>query len=165
MKRDLLIAVGLAIVVAGAAGCATAEETRGDRGSEGASAPASEPAGPTASAAPAVAPGTANVTIDGQTRNGVGPVLCETNAGKFSIAIGEPLTGIIVGIEPDGSVVRGVGLGDVNGVVLSFTEGVPGNDAKATKDGNNYKIKGTATGTDSANATVSKPFEIDVTCP
>lgn len=164
MKRDLLIAMGLAIVIAGAAGCATEEETRGDRASDSGSASASS-AAPTTSASPTVAPGTANVNIDGQTRTGAGPVVCETNAGKFSIAIGEPLTGIIIGIEPDGSVVHGVGLGDFNGVVMSFTEGVPGNDAKATKQGNTYKIKGTATGSDNANQTVSKPFEIEVTCP
>jgi Mycobacterium 19 kDa lipoprotein antigen len=44
---------------------------------------------------------------------------------------------------------------------------VPGNNASATKDGNNYKVTGTATGVAEANPTqqVSKPFEIDVTCP
>jgi lipoprotein LpqH len=94
-------------------------------------------------------------------------VVCSTTDGKFSIAIGEPIVGTIVGLEPDASVVHIVGLGNtVNGVVLSFTEGAPGNTATATKDGNNYKITGTATGTDTANGQqISKPFEIDATCP
>ena len=39
--------------------------------------------------------------------------------------------------------------------------------AKATKDGNKYTISGTATGVDMANPMqpVTKPFEIEVTCP
>jgi lipoprotein LpqH len=92
-------------------------------------------------------------------------VVCSTTDGKFSIAIGEVITGVIVGLEPDASAVHNVGLGDVNGAVLSFTEGVPGNDATAIKDGNNYTITGTATGSDNANQQVSKPFAIDVTYP
>lgn len=111
--------------------------------------------------------GPASITVDGQPLNVQGPVECSTNDGKFSIAIGDPLVGVIVGLEPDASVVRGVGLGSVNGVVLSFTEGVPGNEASATKDGNNYVVTGTATGVDDANPAqqISKPFMIDVTCP
>ena len=44
---------------------------------------------------------------------------------------------------------------------------VAAGEAKATKDGNTYKISGTATGIDMANPMqpVNKPFEIDVTCP
>ena len=41
------------------------------------------------------------------------------------------------------------------------------NGTSATKDGNAYKITGTATGVDMANpmTPVTKPFEIDVNCP
>ena len=124
----------------------------------------------TLSAATTSAPastGAAKVTVDGQPQNVSGPVVCSTTDGKFSIAIGEVITGVIVGLEPDASVVHNIGLGTVNGVVLSFTEGVPGNNATATKDGNTYKITGTATGVDAANPAqeVSKPFEIEATCP
>lgn len=109
----------------------------------------------------------ATVTVDGQPLNIQGPVDCSTNDGKFSIAIGEPITGVIVGLEPDASVVRGVGLGTVDGVVMSFTEGVPGNEATAAKDGNNYVVTGTASGVDDANPAqqISKPFKIEVACP
>lgn len=109
----------------------------------------------------------ATVTVDGKSLNVQGEVVCATNDGKYSIAIGDMATGIIVGLEPDASVVHGVGLGTVDGVVMSFTEGVPGNTAAATKDGNTYKITGTATGASEANPTeqISKPFEVSVSCP
>ena len=85
--------------------------------------------------------------------------------GKFSIAIGDMLTGVIVGLEQDGSAVHNAGLGTVNGVVMSFTEGAPGNGATAVKTGNNYKITGTASGVDNSGQQVSKDFTVDVTCP
>ena len=58
-------------------------------------------------------------------------------------------------------------LGNIDGVSLGFTPGVPGGSAEATKDGNTYKITGTATGVDMANPLqpATKPFEIVVTCP
>jgi lipoprotein LpqH len=75
-------------------------------------------------------------------------------------------TGYIVGLEPDGSVVHNVGLPiQDNGLVLAYTEGAPGSEATATKDGNTYTVTGTVTGTDNANAAISKPFEIVATCP
>jgi lipoprotein LpqH len=76
------------------------------------------------------------------------------------------ITGVIIGLEPDASAVHNAGLGTVNGVVLSFTEGVPGNTATASKDGNTYHISGTATGVDDKNGQqVSQPFTVDATCP
>ena len=119
---------------------------------------------------PPAAAGTSSpvsVTVDGKPANVQGQVVCATNDGKFSIAVGDMATGIIVGLEPDASVVHNVGLGTVDGVVMSFTEGVPGNTATATKDGNAYKISGTASGTSEANPAeqITKPFEISVTCP
>ena len=61
--------------------------------------------------------------------------------------------------------VRGVGLGDVNGVVLNFTEGVPGDTATATKEGNTYTVTGVASGVDPAGTQVSKPFQIVAIVP
>lgn len=171
MKRELLIAVGaVTIVAAGVVGCSSSE----DSSSETTEATTSTSAAPTTSAsatpAPGTAssgPGTATVTVDGKALPATSPVVCETapDTGKFSISIGEPITGVIVGLEQDGSVVHGVGLGEVDGTVLSFTEGVPGNTATATKTDKTYKITGTATGQDKNNQQVSKPFEINATCP
>ncbi len=119
----------------------------------------------TTTAAAAGSDGPAKVTIDGQARPIEGAVVCSTHDGKFSVAIGDVITGVIVGLEPDASAVHAVGLGDQGGVVLSFTEGVPGNTATATKDGNTYTVTGTATGMDAAGQQVSKPFEVVATCP
>ena len=169
VKRELLIVVGAAtIVVTGVAGCSNGTKSP-NTSSSTTTSPSATTSSTTATVSGAASPGSgsAKVTVDGQPQNITGPVVCSTTDGKFSIAIGEPITGVIIGLEPDASVVHGVGLGTVNGVVLSYTEGVPGNNATATKDGNNYKVTGTATGVAEANPAqqVSKPFEIDVTCP
>jgi ipoprotein LpqH len=65
--------------------------------------------------------------------------------------------------------VMSITLGNVSGVTLGYppAEGVNWDPAQATKDGNTYKITGTAMGIDTANPTqpVHDTFEINVTCP
>ena len=154
MKCGLLIA---AMLVAGVAGCSGANKSSG---------PSSGPA--SASSVTSAASGTdAKVTVGDQVQPVGGPVVCATADGKFSIEIGEVFTGVIVGLEPDGSVVHNAGLGTVNGVVMSFTEGAPGNNATAAKNGKTYHITGNATGIDDKNGNkpVSQPFTVDATCP
>ena len=58
-------------------------------------------------------------------------------------------------------------LGNVNGVTLGYQNGTGQGDATASKDGNSWKISGTATGINMANPMqpVNKPFEIEVSCP
>jgi ipoprotein LpqH len=167
VKRELLIAVGAATIAAGMAGCSGDNKASGPSSSAASSSGAASrsiaaPASPNASPAAAGQP---QVTIGGQPQSVSGPVVCSTTNGKFSIAIGDMLTGVIVGLEQDGSAVHNAGLGTVNGVVLSFTEGAPGNSATATKTGSTYKITGTATGVDNSGQQVSKDFAVDVTCP
>ncbi|MGB9302638.1 MAG: lipoprotein LpqH [Mycobacterium sp.] len=171
MKHGLLIAAGVATIVAGVAGCSTDKKSPSPSGSSSpttsssaAGSTTSSASAPASSSTPAAAGGT-KVVIGGQPQNVGGPVECSTNAGKFSIAVGDMVTGIIVGLEPDGSVVHNAGLGTVDGVVMSFTEGAPGNNAAATKTGNYYVITGNATGVDNAGQQVTKAFEVDVTCP
>jgi len=114
-------------------------------------------------------PGGANaskVIIDGKDQNVQGTTVCTTTAGTVNIAVGGAATGIgavLTGDNPPQ--VKSVGLGNVNGVTLAYAQGGQGN-ASATKNGNSYKITGTATGVDVANPMqpVNKPFEIDVTC-
>ena len=60
--------------------------------------------------------------------------------------------------------VRNAGLGEVDGVAYTFTEGVPGNTATATKTDKNYKITGTASGIDKSGTDTPKPFEVNATC-
>lgn len=169
MKRGLVVTVaGAAIVAAGLAGCSSS-----DNKTESSSSPESSPAASattSAAASPSVSAGAGNatVTIDGQPQDIQGQVVCTAAGGNYNIAIGDAATGIAVVMSEDASTVHSVGLGNVSGVTLGFQEGVPGDaNASATKDGNSYKITGTATGVDMANPMqpVTKPFEIDVTCP
>jgi len=163
MRRELVIAVAAATIVAGCSGC---DHVSGPSSSPESSTAATTSAGSaTASSSAGAAPGSFKVTVGGQPQNVGGPVVCSTTSGKFSIAIGDVISGVIVGLEPDASVVHTVGLGTVNGVVMSFIEGVPGQNATATKTGNSYHVTGTAGGVDNAGQQVYQPFEVDATCP
>ena len=71
----------------------------------------------------------------------------------------DELEAVLTNADPP--VVQAVGLGNLTGVTLGYSAGAPNQaNAQATKSGNSYTIKGTATG---VNA--SKSFEMDVTCP
>jgi lipoprotein LpqH len=108
----------------------------------------------------------AKVIIDGKDQNVQGTTVCTKTPGNVTIAVGGNSTGISVVLTdanpPD---VKAVQLGNVNGVTLQYAQGGQGN-ASVTKDGNTYKVTGTATGVDMANPTqpVNKPFEVDATC-
>ena len=106
------------------------------------------------------------VIIDGKDQNVQGTTICTKAGGNISIAVGGNQTGISVVLADANPLgVKAVQLGNVNGVTLQYAQGGQGN-AAATKDGNTYKVTGTATGIDMANPTqpVNKPFEIDATC-
>lgn len=164
MVRGWVVGVGgAAIMVAGLVGCSKSES-----GSEKASqAPSSAVSATSGTVTAAAGSGTAKVSIDGQPKDVEGQIACTNAMGNLNIGIGNAATGIAVVMSPDASKVTSVGLGNVNGVVLGFQEGAGGASASATKDGNTYKITGTATGVDMANpmAPMTKPFEIEVTCP
>jgi len=158
MKREVMITVGAAAILGVAlAGCSHSGPVRAGNG-----AVASTSASNT------------KVLVDGHDQSVQGTVACTTAAGTVNIAIGGTTAG--AGSAPTGigavltdanpPVVKSVALGNVNGVSLGV--GGTSGSATATKDGNSYKITGTATGADMANpmaGPVSKPFEIDVTCP
>ena len=99
----------------------------------------------------AASEGGAKVAIDGQDQNVSGTVVCSAIGGSMNIAIGDAATGIATVVSEDGSNVTSVGLGNVNGVTLGYQSGTGQGEAKATKDGNTWKITGTATGIDLAN--------------
>jgi lipoprotein LpqH len=164
VKRGFVVAVGgAAIVIAGLSGCSS-----DDKKSESpkTSAEATSGAG-TASATAAPSGGGTKVTIDGQDQKVSGTVVCSAMGGNMNIAIGDAAMGIAAVVSEDGSTVQSVGLGNVNGVTLGYQSGTGQGEAKATKDGSNWKISGTATGIDMANPMqpVNKPFEIEVACP
>lgn len=157
MKRGLTVAVaGAAILAAGISGCSSNKSTTSSSGTS---------SGTSASASAGGAAGT-KVIIDGQDQHVTGSVVCTTAGGNVDIAVGGNTTGIsVVLTDANPPAVKAVQLGNVNGVTLQYAQGGQGN-ASATKDGNTYKVTGTATGVDTANPTqpVNKPFEIDVTC-
>jgi lipoprotein LpqH len=164
VKRGFVVAVGgAAIVIAGLSGCSSGEKKSE---SPATSAQATSEAG-TASATAAPSGGGTKVSIDGQDQGVKGTVVCSAMGGNMNIAIGDAATGIAAVISEDGSNVQSVGLGNVNGVTLGYQSGAGQGEAKATKDGSNWKISGTATGIDMANPMqpVNKPFEIEVACP
>jgi ipoprotein LpqH len=109
------------------------------------------------------------VVIDGQTQQVSGPVSCTPAGGNINIGIGDPTNGIgAVVSTANPPVVQAVGLGNLTGATLGYSAGAPNQGSvQATKSGNSYTIKGTATGVSTANLqqTLTKPFEMDVTCP
>jgi ipoprotein LpqH len=136
---------------------------------------------PTPSSSKANAPAShAKVTIDGQDQNVGGPVTCATTGGHVAISIvvsgtaapsGTPPRGDIINLTDDNPPrVVTVGLTGPNGVMITYSQGVPLGNAQATKDGNSYKITGTAVGVNMSNPDQPRPtdkpidFEIDVTC-
>lgn len=175
MKLALTAAIGgAAIVVTGLVGCSSDKSVKEnvDSATSSAKSAVSEATSAVTSATDAVKgnppAGAAKVTIDGQDQNVEGTVVCTAMGGNVQIAIGNATQGIGAQLsEGDSPTVHQVGLGNVNGIALGFQEGAPGGEATATKDGNTYTIKGTATGVDMANPMqpTTKPFEIAVTCP
>ena len=151
-KHGILVGIAAAAtVVAGLAGCSSNKSSTG-----GASSSAAAPVGN-------------KVVIDGQAQNVTGPISCTQVNGNLSIGIGDPSTGVgAVVTNADPPVVQAVGLGNLTGATLGYSAGAPNQaNAQATKSGNSYTIKGTATGVNQANPdqALSKSFEIDVTCP
>ena len=161
VKRGFLVAVGgAAIVIAGLSGCGS-DEPKSE-------SPATTAEATTGAGTAEAGSGGSKVTIDGQDQNVQGTVVCTAMGGNMNIAIGDAVTGIAAVVsEGDSPTVTSVGLGNVNGVSLGYQSGTGQGEATAAKDGNTYKISGTATGIDMANPMqpVNKPFEIEVTCP
>jgi len=140
-KRGILIGiVAAATVVAGLAGCSSNKSN-------------------TSTSSPAA--GGNKVVIDSQTQSVTGQVSCTPAGGNINIGIGDPTNGI-------GAVVTTAAPPVVQAVGLGNSAGAPNQgNAQATKSANSYTIKGTATGINTANPqqTLTKSFEMDVTCP
>jgi lipoprotein LpqH len=152
VKRGMVIGVaGVAIVVAGVAGCSSSKSNTSSSSSSQSSA------------------SSAKVTVAGQNQNVNGAVSCTPATGDVTIGIGDPTKGIgAVVTSTTPPAVHSIGLGSVNGIVMGYSDAAASQgNAQAMKTGNSYKITGTATGVDMANPQqpVTKPFEIDVTCP
>jgi lipoprotein LpqH len=157
VKRGVVVGVAaVAVVAAGLTGCSS---TKSGNTSSSSSSAAAAPPGP-------------QVTVDGQQQTVTGAVTCNTANNAVTIGIGDASNGIGAVVSTDNPpIVHAVGLGTVNGVALGFSDAAPdqASNAGAAVSGKSYTIKGTATGTDMSNPqspqTVTKPFELDVTCP
>jgi lipoprotein LpqH len=170
MMRGFVVGVGgAAVLLAGLVGCSSDKksETSASSSEKVTASPSSVVSATSGSMTASAGAGTAKVTIDGQPKEMQGQIACTTAMGNLNIAIGDASSGVAVVMSPDASKVTSVGLGNINGVALGFQDGAPGGNASATKDGNTYKVSGTATGVDMANPMqpMTKPFEIEVTCP
>lgn len=168
--RGFVVGVGgAAVLLAGLVGCSSDKksETSASSSEKVTASPSSVVSATSGSMTASAGAGTAKVTIDGQPKEMQGQIACTTAMGNLNIAIGDASSGVAVVMSPDASKVTSVGLGNINGVALGFQDGAPGGNASATKDGNTYKVSGTATGVDMANPMqpMTKPFEIEVTCP
>lgn len=152
MKREVAVgAVGAAVVVAALAGCSSGSTNSSSSGGTNASSPI-----------------TTKVTVDGQDQKVAGAATCTTAGDNVNIGIGDPTNGIgAVVTNTDPPAVHAVGLGSPNGSTLGYSDANQGQgNAQAVKQGNGYKITGTAVGMDPSNSqSVTKPFELDVACP
>ena len=154
MKRGIVVGVaGVAVVVAACAGCSS------NKSSTGASSSAPAAAGP-------------QLIVDGQNQNVTGQITCNSANGNTTIGIGDATAGLGAVVSNDNPpIVHSVGLGNVNGVTLGFSDAAPNqaSNAGAAVNGKSYAIKGTASGVDMSNPQqpkqVTRSFELDVTCP
>lgn len=170
MKRGFVVAVGgAAVLIAGLSGCSSNEKKSDSGGSAATGSASTSVSAPGGGVSASTGTGTAKVTIDGKDHKVEGSVVCATVANTVSLTIGQAPTGVSATLTPgDPPTVTAVALGNVDGVSLGYTPGVPGGSAEATKDGNTYTIKGNATGMDMANPTAgpaTKSFEVEITCP
>lgn len=157
MKRQFWIGVtSVAVMVAACAGCSN-EKDKPSSGQPGGAQPA--PAGPV-------------VIVDGKNLNITGAVTCTVAGANTNIGIGDASAGIGAVVSNDTPpIVHAVGLGSVDGITLGFSDAAPdqATNAGAAKKDKTYAIKGTARGTDMSNPqqpqTVTKSFEMSVTCP
>ncbi|OMC14640.1 hypothetical protein A5735_10480 [Mycolicibacter heraklionensis] len=169
MKRSVTVAAAAAaIAVVGLSGCSSDKKSEpAASSSSSVSSSVSSSSETSVSVSTDDAAANTKVTIDGQDQNVSGTTVCTTLNGDVNIAIGGAATGIAAVLtDANPPEVKSVGLGNVNGVTLAYTAGTGQGEASASKEGNAYKISGTATGIDMANPMqpVNKPFEIEVTC-
>jgi len=157
VKRGIVVGVaGVAVVVAA---CASCSSNKSNTGSSNSSSSSPSAAGP-------------QVIVDGQTQNVSGQVTCTPAGDNINIGIGDATAGVgAVVSNANPPIVHSVGLGNVNGVALGFSDAAPNQagNAGAAVNGKSYAIKGTASGLDMSNPQqpqqVTKSFEMDVTCP
>lgn len=138
MKREMVAGVlGATLVVAGLTGCSSGTTGTGSSSSGAAATPI-----------------VTKVTIDGQDQNVTGAATCTPSGDNVNIGIGDPTNGVgAVVTSADPPAVHAVGLGSAGGSTLGFSDAAESQgSAEATKQGNSYKITGTAVGMDPSSS-------------
>jgi ipoprotein LpqH len=151
VKRGFVVAVaGVAIVVAGMAGCSSNKACSGGTCVSGGT-------------------GSAKVTVDGQDQSVSGKIACGTQGNTVSMTVGDPTAqnAVTAQVTTDNPpVVNTVHIGGASGQGLTMGPGM--GDATATKDGNTYKITGHVGAVDMSNPMAgvqTKPFTMEISCP
>ena len=131
VKRGITAGVvGVAMVAAALAGCSGNKSNPGAAGSS--------------SAAPAAAAGP-QLTIDGQNQNVNGQITCNVAGDNTNIGIGDATNGVgAVVSNANPPIVHSVGLGNVNGVALGFSDAAPGQGGSAGAAQNGRRMRSTA---------------------
>lgn len=116
------------------------------------------------------ADGSATVVIDGNRTELSGQLTCSNTAdGNFNIVMSNPTQtySLAVSLSNDFTTVRSVGLGNIDGVSLSFQEYQAGVEASVSRDGNTYTVTGTGVGfnKDDLNAQINEDFTVVASCP
>ena len=178
MKREFMVAgAGAAMVVALLAGCnkSSTPSSSSSAASSGASSSASSSGGSSggssaSSSAAAAGGGGTKVIIDGQDQGVTGQPTCTTAGGNITIVIQSAGQYSVVLSDANPPTVTNVTLQPTSGFQLAYNpqmNGMGGASANVTKDGNTYKVTGTATGVDPSKpmaGMVGKSFEIDAAC-
>jgi lipoprotein LpqH len=151
VKRGFVVAVaGVAIVVAGLAGCSSKKSCSGGTCVSGGT-------------------GSAKVTVDGKDQSVSGKIACGTSGNTVTMTVGDPTAqnSVTAQVTTDNPPkVNTVHIGAANTQGLSMGPGV--GDATATKDGNKYKITGHVGSVDVSNPMAgmqTKPFDMEISCP
>jgi lipoprotein LpqH len=143
VKRQVAVGVaGAALVAAGLAGCSSDSNEESNK---------------------------TKVSVGGQEQDVKENVTCSSKEGSTVITIGDPGREVIATLsDADSPEVLSVVFGDVNGKKYMYTKDMPPSgtegDAKATKDGNHYKVSGKAGELTQAEQPPTESFEIEATC-
>jgi ipoprotein LpqH len=147
VNRGFVVALaGVAIVVAGMAGCSSTNKACSGAGC------ASQ------------AKGTAKINLDGKDQSISGDITCVDAMGVRTLSVGDQSKGF-VGATVQGSDLKTVSIYQ-NGTALTYPG--MGADAKMTQDGNKYSMSGNLQGVDMSNpmaGPTKHPFTMEITCP
>lgn len=123
---------------------------------------------PIAVLATALAPGQAQLIVNGRDVGPLGPVVCSSNDGFSRFTIGETTLGVTVVItDDDMPSVRSVTIGDLGGISIGYAADVSEEAPTAYRNGDTVTVTGSGNGTDSTNPAriVPTTYQLAVACP